>query len=169
MSGNPYNRDTHETIEEEESESDSGLDTDGRIERDDRKRTQFYMGEYYSCTSPGHTELRYSGNHCCRRARAYHSLSHWEDDVYDRISEIYYDLLRAAKKKVPDESDTSSEDDPDEDQLDRVGRRLDRKDRRERSERRAAELRYRRMPKDVEDVDDVLMWMDENKVQSKVS
>lgn len=88
--------------------------------------------------------------------------------MYDRISAIYDDLLRAAGMDVPDESGTSSEDDSDEDQIDRIARRYARTNRRAKNRARANNLEKRKLPKDVLDVDQVLTWMDENSVVTKV-
>jgi hypothetical protein len=95
-------------------------------------------------------------------------MSHWEDDMYDRIRNIYHKVLRVTGNKVPDESDTSDEDDEDEHHLDRNMRRMDRAERRKRAEMEASELRGRALPKDVHSVEDVLEWMDKEGWQTKV-
>jgi hypothetical protein len=50
------------------------------------------------------------GKFCHARARVFHSLCHWEDDLYERIKGYYHDLLRAMNRPVPDDSEASSSD-----------------------------------------------------------
>lgn len=177
LDGKPYNHDTHEEVEEEESDSEPEMDPETgepetqkrRYERKNKAFTMGMSGLALHFLANGWNIADLLGPKCLRRSRIFHQMSHWEDDMYDRIRELYHKVLRASGKKVPDESDTSEDDDEDEHHLDRNMRRMDRADRRRRSNMEAAELKGRALPKDVHSVEDVLEWMDKEGWQTKVS
>lgn len=121
LDGDAYDRDTHEPKDNDSSDSDS----------EDEER--FVMGKY-----------------CHRRARAFHALCHWENELYDKIQCYYHDLLRAMNKPVPDDSEDSD------DEI------------RARTAARVRRLQSTKLPRSV-DIDQVLIWMDARGYQKRVS
>lgn len=103
------------------------------------------------------------GKFCHARARAYHALAHWEDDLYERIKGYYHDLLRAMDKPVPDDSEASgsSSDSDSSGDVDDAGR-TQLIARRARTVERVKRLKQGRLVKrgKERDVNEVMAWMD---------
>lgn len=118
-----------------------------------------------------------TGPHCLVSSRLYHSLSHWEHELYRRVRQHYHDLLRAKDVPVSDSSDASSgsERDDDLDSDTAAERQVDRQNRsewrRRNMQRRAARVQKLRgkpnLPREG-DVNAVTEWMEEQGYQNKV-
>lgn len=105
-----------------------------------------------------------TGPHCLDSSRLYHSLSHWEHKIYNRVRGLYRDLLRAKDIDVSDDEGGKDHDDDgqaSDASVEELGFRSA-------TPQRVHDLRGTRLP-DHEDVNAVLEWMEEQKYQNAVS
>lgn len=143
LRGQPYDRESHETLDESDDEDD---DSDPRVLGN--------MGELRF-----QVELT-TGKKCIRRAHDFHELQHWEHQMFCFIRSQYNDLVRAAGREARESSLASDSDMS-------SGARHELAKRRRISAGRVRNLSHAALPNDVEDVDEVTEWMDAQGVMLK--
>lgn len=153
LRGRPYDRESHEVLDDDSSSEDDDSDNS-----DDEKRDPRVLGNMGKLIDMS-TELT-SGNKCIQRAHDFHELQHWEHQMFCHIKSQYNDLVRAKGRQVRESSlDSDSE------MSDDARRELAR--RRRKSAGRVKRLQHGYLPNDVNDVDEVTEWMDTEGVMLK--